>query len=91
MYIHEAVKEALEKNCCITRYFEKSDQKIFFMIKPLNFGSKVIYPYEENGELKTENWNPSEGELTANNWKTISSEEGLELLKKQLIKEWWEI
>ena len=88
MYIHEAVKEAVEKNMCIT--IPETNGDIKFKLKPEQvivggFCKVICYPTYE--KLHFKKWIPSYYELISNKWILVDND--LEILKEKLNTEWW--
>lgn len=75
MYIHEAVKQAIEKEKFIEREaFENSTAYRKIKIKPTNSSATcMIYAFEKNGEEihHCKDWNPTAEDLAADDWKLV--------------------
>lgn len=75
MFIHEAVKKAMEKKCFISR--KTIDNEYSFRltrIKPTNsYANCIVYTFEKDGKeiSHCKNWNPSAEDLIANDWVLI--------------------
>lgn len=79
MYIHEAVKKAIEENAMIARssvYTDVSD--LYGIIKPTNTYDNCLLIILWDGEIKrtAANWNPSADDLTADDWIVLRDELG---------------
>lgn len=73
MFIHEAVKEAMEKGKCIVRkeVWEFDGKNSYpIRIKPSNtYGNCFLYSeYEDGSNRRCQNWNPSADDLMAGDW-----------------------
>lgn len=89
MYIHEAVKEAVEKDCCIT-ILEK-DGKIAFKIKPEKIivgGFCKVTGYPSYEKLNFEKWVPNYYELISDKWDLVDND--LKILESNINIEWWQ-
>lgn len=75
MFIHEAVKEAMEKGCYITRKSIDDDNSFrLTRIKPTNsYGHCIVYTFEKDGKeiSHCKNWNASAEDLVASDWALI--------------------
>ena len=76
MFIHEAVKKAMENDKCIAREeVWKFDGKNSFpiRIKPSNtYGNCFLYSeYEDGSTRRCQNWNASADDLMAGDWITV--------------------
>lgn len=89
MYIHEAIKAAVEKDRSITR--PNHDGEYTFKIKvtrqyPDYF--KIARTIKGNKDLIIERWKPDYSDLISGEW--ILTDNDLEEIKFHLKKEWWE-
>lgn len=73
MYIHEAVKKALEENKCIT--IPTDEGKIWFKIKPTNNANENCILIQADGTPAQKNisalyhgWQPNANNLISENW-----------------------
>lgn len=64
MYIHEAVKEAMEKDCCITTKWMKEVGKI----RPTNEPPHYILMKADGTNLSKYGWQPSAEDLMRDVW-----------------------
>lgn len=70
MYIHEAVKKAMETNGSIIRTDIDGGLPQHLPIKPTNsYRHCVVGKY--NGIFEAQNWQPSESDLTVASWEVI--------------------
>lgn len=88
MYIHEAVKEAIEKDMCIT--WLTKDKKLWFKLKPAGrdgMSLTVAYPNFKERKMEFEKWIPTSYELQNNDWILVDND--LSVFEEQIKKEWW--
>ena len=88
MYIHEAVKKAVEKDMCITSKEENGE--ITFKIKPENIfvgGFCKVSAIPSSDVLTYELWIPSYSDLVNDKWVLVDND--LEILKEKLNTNWW--
>lgn len=71
MYIHEAVKQAMERNGWIVRGCVKMFETV--RIKPTNTGFNCIV--KGRGMREAPCWNPSAEDLIAEDWEVVSDDD----------------
>ncbi len=75
MYIHEAVKKAMEENGKIIRSsVRRPESEIYSVITPTNSYDTCLIETLHNGKLKraAANWNPTADDLMADDWTVIT-------------------
>lgn len=82
MYIHEAVRRAMEENRLIVRSSARvKESDVYAAIKPSNTYDTclLIVMVEGKPERACRWWNPTADDLTANDWTILGNEFGNEV------------